>query len=283
MTTTRAIIIGLLVVLVAIIAYFVVQGTGQVPLGVGTQQPTSIDTSTSTVPMAGDENSSENQNAGGTATPSGDTVTLTISHSGTVNGVTIIPKEVVEDSRCAKDVQCIQAGRVRVRAAAGGADQVFLVGEPLAVGSARVTLIAVSPDKVSTVALKPSDYRFTFKVEKGVSITYKNATADNIKVATPMPGAVTGKTFAIKGQARGNWYSEAVFPVDVLDANGHTIAHAQAHADGEWMTNDFSPFTANVTIPASYQGAATVVLKNDNPSGLPEHERSASYPITIEY
>jgi hypothetical protein len=49
------------------------------------------------------------------------------------------------------------------------------------------------------------------------------------------------------------------------------------------MTANFIPFRANLKIPTSYIGPATVVLKKDNPSGLPEHEASISFPITIEY
>ena len=115
-----------------------------------------------------------------------------------------------------------------------------------------------------------------------VAITYDRASADTIIVATPTPGAVVGKTFAIKGQARGIWYFEASFPIEVRDAAGTVLTTVVAQAEGEWMTTAFVPFTATATVPASYIGPATIVLKKDNPSGLSEHDASASYPITVE-
>lgn len=54
--------------------------------------------------------------------------------------------------------------------------------------------------------------------------TYVNASADLIKVENPFPGAVTGKTFTVIGQARGYWYFKASFPIELQDKNGKVIA-----------------------------------------------------------
>jgi hypothetical protein len=114
-------------------------------------------------------------------------------------------------------------------------------------------------------------------------ITYKNATADNIVVDLPFPEAVVGKTFTVTGKARGSWYFEATFPIKVLDKNGKELVQTHADAQSSWTTPDFVPFKADVTVPASYIGPATLVLMKDNESGLPEHDASVSFPITIEY
>lgn len=114
-------------------------------------------------------------------------------------------------------------------------------------------------------------------------ITYENATVDNIVVDLPFPGAVTGKEFKVIGKARGTWYFEASFPVEVLDKNGKSLWIGPAQAQGEWMTENFVPFEVTVKVPQSYIGPATLVLRKDNPSGLPEHDASISFPITIEY
>jgi hypothetical protein len=213
-------------------------------------------------------------------------VTLALGQTGQVGNVTITPRAVAEDSRCPSDVQCIQAGTVRVRATVtsglGTADQVFILGEPVTTEAEAVTLVRVEPAKVSTSQIQESEYRFTFKVE-GRAVTYKNATADLIQIGMPQPGAVTGKTFRVSGQARGNWFFEASFPIDVLDKDGKKLATVVAQAQGEWMTTDFVPFVANVAVPESYIGPATIVLNKDNPSGLPANDASASYNITIEY
>ena len=123
----------------------------------------------------------------------------------------------------------------------------------------------------------------TYAEEIPVHATYDNATSDTIQVDLPFPGAVTGKSFTVTGKARGPWYFEASFPVEVRDANGTVLATTPAQAKGDWMTENFVPFEAKITVPESYIGPATLVLKRDNASGLPEHDASVSIPITIEY
>jgi hypothetical protein len=114
-------------------------------------------------------------------------------------------------------------------------------------------------------------------------ITYTNATQNDVIVELPFPGAVVGKNFSVIGDARGPWFFEASFPVEVLDKNGVSLAIAIAQAQGEWMTTEFVRFRADIKIPETYIGEATLVLHKDNPSGLPENEASISFPITIEY
>lgn len=124
----------------------------------------------------------------------------------------------------------------------------------------------------------------TFAEEIAEKITYNNATADLIIVELPFPGAVTGKKFDVTGKARGNWFFEASFPIDVLDKDGKILFQTYAQAQSEWMTTDFVPFKSQlIKIPETYIGPAILVLKKDNASGLPEHDASISFPITIEY
>lgn len=121
--------------------------------------------------------------------------------------------------------------------------------------------------------------------EEGVTpeATYTNATADDLVIELPFPGAVTGKDFGVIGKARGTWFFEASFPVELRDANGTVIATAIATAEGNWMTTDFVPFKTTMHVPASFTGPATLVLKKDNPSGLAERDASVSFPLTVEW
>jgi hypothetical protein len=113
-------------------------------------------------------------------------------------------------------------------------------------------------------------------------ITYNNTSKEFITVETPTPGAVTGKEFKIIGKARGFMF-EASFPIEVLDKNGNKILETHAEAKSDWMVDTLVPFEADIKLPDSYIGAATLVLHKDNPSGLPEHDASISFPITVEY
>ncbi|MFH0804116.1 MAG: Gmad2 immunoglobulin-like domain-containing protein [Candidatus Zambryskibacteria bacterium] len=126
--------------------------------------------------------------------------------------------------------------------------------------------------------------KFIFNSPKDTrNITYKNATSDLIVADLPFPDAVTGKEFSVIGKARGYWFFEASFPVQVLDKNGNILATGVAQAQSDWMTENFVPFKADIKIPESYIGPATLILKKDNPSGLLENDASISFPITIEY
>lgn len=123
----------------------------------------------------------------------------------------------------------------------------------------------------------------TYAEEIAVEATYDNATEDMIKVELPYPGSVVGKEFTIVGEARGGWYFEASFPVEVIGQDGEVLAQAPASAKGDWMTTEFVPFTSEIKVPESYIGPATLILRKDNASGLPENDASVSFPITIEY
>jgi hypothetical protein len=123
----------------------------------------------------------------------------------------------------------------------------------------------------------------TFAEEIVQKISYVNSSSDLIQVDLPFPGAVTGKDFRIVGKARGVWYFEASFPVQVLDKNGAVLFEGPAQAEGDWMTNDFVPFEVQIKVPDSYIGPATIILKKDNPSGEAQRDASISFPITIEY
>lgn len=114
-------------------------------------------------------------------------------------------------------------------------------------------------------------------------IDYKNSSANLVHVELPFPGAVVGKEFSVIGKARGTWYFEASFPIVVLDAKGQVLVETHAEAQSDWMTENFVPFIAKIKVPESYIGPAKLILKKDNPSGLPDYDASISFEIVIEY
>jgi len=123
----------------------------------------------------------------------------------------------------------------------------------------------------------------TFTEEIVVDATYENSSTDLIVVELPFPGAVVGKQFSVIGEARGNWYFEASFPVKVVGNDGEILFSGFATAEGDWMQTGFVPFKLDVSVPESYIGPATLILQKDNPSGLPENDATLSFPIVIEY
>lgn len=112
-------------------------------------------------------------------------------------------------------------------------------------------------------------------------VSYMHADASMISLTSPKVGAIVPSQFALMGQARGNWYFEASFPVEVRAVGGSVIATALAQAEDDWMTTELVPFTAVVNTGA-YKGPAIIILKKDNPSGLPENDASVSIPVVIQ-
>ncbi len=115
----------------------------------------------------------------------GDPVTLRVGGSATVDTVTgadnvrLAVNEVVEDSRCPVDVNCVTAGifRVDVTLSGGGAAAAQTVrvtqGTTPAQAPAsggrpgyQITLTGVSPNRQSNTTIKPDQYRMTFELTR---------------------------------------------------------------------------------------------------------------------
>lgn len=101
-----------------------------------------------------------------------------------------------------------------------------------------------------------------------------------VNLTTPRPNEVIKSPLTIKGQARGNWFFEGSFPVILTDWDGLIIAQGIATAEGEWMTTEFVPFSATLEFKTPvYKNNGNLILKKDNPSGLPEHDDALEIPI----
>ncbi|MEK7520133.1 MAG: Gmad2 immunoglobulin-like domain-containing protein [Patescibacteria group bacterium] len=121
-----------------------------------------------------------------------------------------------------------------------------------------------------------------FTVEEGIlkEVRYKN---DMIELFTPAPLSVVASPLAVAGKARGIWYFEASFPLILTDWDGRIIAESHAAAQDEWMTENFVPFTGTLTFEKPLYGTkGTLILKKDNPSGLPEHDAALEIPVLFE-
>ena len=107
----------------------------------------------------------------------------------------------------------------------------------------------------------------------------QNDMSDLIIVDNPAPGQAVSSPLTITGKARGTWYFEADFPIKLFDANGNLIASHYGQAQGEWMTEDFVPFIAEIIFENPVTETGTIVLEKDNPSGLPENDDSLIVPV----
>lgn len=70
-----------------------------------------------------------------------------------------------------------------------------------------------------------------------------------IEVTNPTHNGAITSPLTVKGRARGPWYFEASFPVELRNSSGTVIATAVAEAQGDWMTTDWVPFIATLNYP----------------------------------
>jgi hypothetical protein len=94
------------------------------------------------------------------------TVRARLNQTVKVADFQLTPLEVIEDSRCPGDVQCVWAGRLRLKARIefGGkaAEQDLTLGEEQSVGRGTLTLIEAMPHPEKGRTVYPEDYRFGF-------------------------------------------------------------------------------------------------------------------------
>lgn len=114
---------------------------------------------------------------------------------------------------------------------------------------------------------------------------------DLITVVSPRIEDTVKSPLVIRGKARGYWFFEATFPIVLTDWDGRIIAEHYAQAQGEWMTTEFVPFRSilefeNPVFPGAdenhFSRRGYLILKKDNPSGLPEHDDALEIPIRFK-
>lgn len=106
---------------------------------------------------------------------------------------------------------------------------------------------------------------------------------DLITIDSPRPNAEITSPMTIEGKARGTWYFEASFPIELQNEAGVVIAIAPAQAQSEWMTENFVPYKLELSFPSQPAGSkGKLILKKDNPSGLPEHDDSLIVPVLFK-
>lgn len=101
--------------------------------------------------------------------PSATSARVTTYMGGTATALTVSvnARELVSDSRCPAEVECVWAGTVEVRTAlatpVSHGEHVLTLGEPQVFGEYTVTLVEVTPAKTQA-EIPHSSYRFTYEI-----------------------------------------------------------------------------------------------------------------------
>ena len=153
--------------------------------------------------------------------------------------------------------------------------------------TASITLIALAVVVLAGTAL----YQKTKKIQTLAPAENKQTqnptpqtqyySSSNLQITSPAINAQITSPVTITGQAVGNWFFEASFPVKVTDSNNIVIGSGVAKTTANWMTTNFVPFTATITFTTPGTATGFIVLEKDNPSGEPVNAASESFPITF--
>ena len=131
------------------------------------------------------------------------------------------------------------------------------VDEPLPSGNAYIT----PPDGNETMV-----------------ITHK----DLLRVESLMTNDIVTSPLIVRGEARGTWYFEASFPVELIASDGTVLIQHYAQAQDEWMTENFVPFETTLVFDHGNATSGVLIIHKDNPSGLPEYEDELRIPVRFK-
>jgi|GEM_PF-1827273 len=111
------------------------------------------------------------------------------------------------------------------------------------------------------------------------------ATSGIIVIDEPVTEAAVDSPIVVSGQARGYWFFEATAPVTVTNWDGLIIGEGYITADGDWMTEDFVPFTGDIAytqLVSPYSATGTIIFHRANPSALPENDAAIEVTVQLE-
>jgi hypothetical protein len=136
---------------------------------------------------------------------------------------------------------------------------------------------------VAAVALFVIPAKAPTKLDGGPDIGGPPPSLEGLIIVDIYPNTPIHSPVTVTGRARGGWYFEGSFPVELKDAKDKTIIQTPAQAQSDWMTNNEVPFSVTLNFPTQPSGSkGTLVLRKDNPSGLPQNDQSLEVPVVFK-
>lgn len=136
-----------------------------------------------------------------------------------------------------------------------------------------------NPKATVDASAQPDDPKVS--AERSGDNDFLRANGIEIFVESPAPGETVSSPLTLKGKAMGNWFFEGVLPISMEDSKGNLLSAAPARALSDWMTEDYVEFEATLAFDPADNQTATLVIKNDNPSGLPENSKMFKVPVKL--
>lgn len=107
-------------------------------------------------------------------------------------------------------------------------------------------------------------------------------TVESVIIVAPQANSLATSPLVIQGRAKGTWFFEAALPLQIMDANNTIIGRGVASAQAEWMTENLVPFVGTVEFTSPSTPSGWVVIRANNPSGLPENDDEFRIPVRFQ-
>lgn len=102
-----------------------------------------------------------------------------------------------------------------------------------------------------------------------------------VSLTNPQRQATITSPVTVAGQAPGNWFFEGVIPVEIQDEDGTVLGETSLSATGNWMTTAPVSFSGQITFEESDTETGYIVVKKDNPSGLPKNADQRRFAVSF--
>lgn len=102
-----------------------------------------------------------------------------------------------------------------------------------------------------------------------------------ILLDSPKANDVVKSPLSLSGTAKGNMFFEGQFDLRIEDSSGKELGIGYATSTEDWMTENFIPFTANLEFETPTTTSGNLILKNSNPSDLPENNKELIIPVSF--
>ena len=108
-------------------------------------------------------------------------------------------------------------------------------------------------------------------------------TPTSIPTPTPLPvsNVVLSSSTSISGKIDRSWVFEGSFPFEIIDSQGKIILEGIGSSP-DWSDGDsfYVDFVINFKLTSKVNNGFLIV-RNDNPSGLPQNNKSYKTPLTF--
>lgn len=154
-------------------------------------------------------------------------------------------------------------------------DECAAAGYPIAESYPEQCIVPGGPSFTRTLTEDEQD-----RLQYQAAQRYTSAKGVELEVYIPGGSQGISSPLSIFGQVPGSWSFEASFPIELLNSQGEIVAEGHGELQGNWMTDELVTFVATLEFEDE-TGDGKLVLKKDNPSGLPENDDSVA--IDIKY